>query len=183
MDRRQALKDTAIRLFVEEGFQQTSTARVSKEAGVGTGTLFTYFTSKDHLINSIYTEAKLEQMAYVWQKLDENEPALKQLKVIWKQSVKWALDNEKSYRFIQLFEASSYGLAYGKAKQDAFELMLIDLHKKLENDKTEIPHNLLYRIIVSNQNALVDYLLKEKNGEYDKALTKQMLDVTLLGLV
>lgn len=183
MDRRQALIDTAIRLFVKEGFQQTSTARISKEAGVATGTLFTYFPSKDQLIYSLYTEVKLEQTASVWKKLNEKDPPLKQLRTIWKQSVKWALENEYAFRFTQLFEASAYGLTYSKPEQDAVELMIIDLHQKMAVRKLELPQELLYRLIVSNQNALIDYLFQKKNGAYDKALTKQMLDITLSGLV
>jgi AcrR family transcriptional regulator len=183
MDRRQALKDTAMRLFVEEGFQQTSTARVSKVAGVATGTLFTYFASKDDLINTVYAESKSELMAFILEKVNESDPSIKILKSIWKQVVKWGLTNPVQYRFIQLFEASAYGLAYAENHDNKIENMITEASIELGNNDDHLPESLIIRIINSNQNALIDYLLTEENGEYNKALTKQMLDVTLAGLM
>ena len=183
MDRRQALKDTAMRLFVEEGFQQTSTARVSKVAGVATGTLFTYFASKDDLINTVYAESKSELMAFILEKVNESDPSIKILKSIWKQGVKWGLTNPIQHRFIQLFEASAYGLAYAENHDNKIENMITEASIELGNNDDHLPESLIIRIINSNQNALIDYLLSEENGEYNKALTNQMLDVTLAGLM
>ena len=39
--KKQALLETAIELFAEDGFWQTTTASIAQEAGVATGTLFT----------------------------------------------------------------------------------------------------------------------------------------------
>src|ERR1700674_2998145 len=36
------------------------TAKIAKEAGVAEGTLFTYFTNKDELLNQLYLELKLD---------------------------------------------------------------------------------------------------------------------------
>lgn len=183
MDRRQALKDTAMRLFVEEGFQQTSTARVSKVAGVATGTLFTYFASKDDLINTVYAESKSELTAFILEKVTESDPLIKILKSIWKQGVKWGLANPIQYRFIQLFEASAYGLAYAESHDNKIQNMIAQAYIELGNNNTNLPQSLMGRIINSNQNALINYLLTEENGEYNKALSKQMLEVTLAGLM
>lgn len=57
-DKRTAIMETALKLFTERGFQGTSTAQISKEAGVATGTFFNYFPTKEDLINSLYFEVK-----------------------------------------------------------------------------------------------------------------------------
>ena len=58
--KRQALIDTAIELFSQEGFWNTTTARIAQQAGVATGTLFTSFPSKNDLIDEVYSTIKLE---------------------------------------------------------------------------------------------------------------------------
>lgn len=39
-DKRTAITEATLKLFTERGFQGTSTAQISKDAGVATGTLF-----------------------------------------------------------------------------------------------------------------------------------------------
>ncbi len=56
--KRDALLDAAEALFVKEGFWGATTARIAKAAGVATGTLFTYFSSKDELIDEVYLRIK-----------------------------------------------------------------------------------------------------------------------------
>ena len=56
-DKRQAILLAAMRLFAEEGLN-APTARIAKTAGVAEGTLFTYFASKDELLNRLYLELK-----------------------------------------------------------------------------------------------------------------------------
>jgi len=59
-DKRNAILNTAIRLFAERGLTAAPTSEISKQAGVAEGTLFTYFKTKDDLINALYREIKLE---------------------------------------------------------------------------------------------------------------------------
>jgi AcrR family transcriptional regulator len=56
-DKRQAILLAATRLFAEEGLN-APTARIAKTAGVAEGSLFTYFPSKDELLNQLYLELK-----------------------------------------------------------------------------------------------------------------------------
>jgi AcrR family transcriptional regulator len=59
-DRRNAILDAATRVFAERGLSAAPTSEISKQAGVAEGTLFTYFNTKDGLINALYREIKLE---------------------------------------------------------------------------------------------------------------------------
>ena len=51
---REKILDTALRLFTLYGVDATPTSRISKEAGVSTGTLFHYFPDKDKLVGALY---------------------------------------------------------------------------------------------------------------------------------
>ena len=59
-DKRNAILEAATRLFAERGLTAAPTSEISKHAGVAEGTLFTYFKTKDDLINALYREIKLE---------------------------------------------------------------------------------------------------------------------------
>jgi AcrR family transcriptional regulator len=53
-DKRNAILDAATDLFAERGLAAAPTAEISRRADVAEGTLFTYFETKDDLINSLY---------------------------------------------------------------------------------------------------------------------------------
>jgi AcrR family transcriptional regulator len=56
-DKRNAILDAATKVVAEQG-TSAPTARIAKEAGVAEGTLFTYFESKDVLLNQLYLSLK-----------------------------------------------------------------------------------------------------------------------------
>lgn len=48
--RRTALAEVALELWAERGFDQTSVARIAREAGISKGTFYLYFESKEALL-------------------------------------------------------------------------------------------------------------------------------------
>ncbi len=57
MGRKQAIIDTATRLFAQKGFAETSTAEIAEHAGVAHGTLFYHFKNKRGIIYEIFAIA------------------------------------------------------------------------------------------------------------------------------
>ncbi|HEY2793314.1 MAG TPA: TetR family transcriptional regulator [Micromonosporaceae bacterium] len=47
---------TALRMFRENGYEQTTMRAIAKEAGVSVGNAYYYFGSKDHLIEAFYED-------------------------------------------------------------------------------------------------------------------------------
>jgi AcrR family transcriptional regulator len=60
---RQLILDTALRLFRERGYAQTTMRAIAGEAGVAVGNAYYYFGSKEHLIQAFYAETGAEQRA------------------------------------------------------------------------------------------------------------------------
>jgi AcrR family transcriptional regulator len=52
--RREAVLEAALRLFTERGFEATSVPQVAASAGVGVGTIYRYFASKEALVNELF---------------------------------------------------------------------------------------------------------------------------------
>ena len=63
--KKQALLEAAIELFAKDGFWNTTTANIAKHAEVATGTLFTYFPTKNDLLDEVYLMIKREALAEV----------------------------------------------------------------------------------------------------------------------
>jgi len=59
-DKRKAILDAAMEVFAERGIAHAPTSAISKSAGVAEGTLFTYFKTKDELLNELYRELRKE---------------------------------------------------------------------------------------------------------------------------
>lgn len=58
--KRKAILEAAVELFADRGIGQAPTAAISSAAGVAEGTLFTYFRTKDELINELFRELRKE---------------------------------------------------------------------------------------------------------------------------
>ena len=57
---RQLIVDTAVRLFAERGYEQTTMRLVAGEAGVSLGNAYYYFGSKEHLVQAFYERIQTE---------------------------------------------------------------------------------------------------------------------------
>src|SRR5690606_27876447 len=53
-DKREAILHAALELFVERGFWGTAVPEIAEKAGVGAGTIYRYFESKEALVNALY---------------------------------------------------------------------------------------------------------------------------------
>jgi AcrR family transcriptional regulator len=66
---RQLILDTALRLFRERGYAETTMRAIAKEAGVAVGNAYYYFDSKEHLIQGYYDRLQVAHRAAVAQPL------------------------------------------------------------------------------------------------------------------
>ena len=58
MNNKQKILETAITLFVKQGFENTPTIQITKESGVASGTLFYHYKTKEDLMNAAYKHIK-----------------------------------------------------------------------------------------------------------------------------
>ena len=60
---RQLILETALRLFRERGYAETTMRAIAKEAGVAVGNAYYYFDSKEHLIQGFYDRNQVAHRA------------------------------------------------------------------------------------------------------------------------
>jgi AcrR family transcriptional regulator len=56
IDKRRQILDAAIRVFARQGFHSTRVSDIADEAGVAYGLVYHYFSSKEEVLNELFTE-------------------------------------------------------------------------------------------------------------------------------
>src|SRR6202171_1979787 len=92
-DKRNAILDAATRVFAERGLTAAPTSEISRQAGVAEGTLFTYFKTKDDLINALYREIKLELADAMMSGFPRKKSVRNRLRHVWDSYVNWGVAN------------------------------------------------------------------------------------------
>jgi AcrR family transcriptional regulator len=69
----------ATKLFRERGFERTTTVEIARAAGIGTGTLFLYAPTKEHLLVAVFREEVGRAWDDAFDGVDPERPLLDQL--------------------------------------------------------------------------------------------------------
>src|SRR5215831_2739828 len=88
-DKREAILTAALELFVERGFYGTAVPEIAERAGVGAGTIYRYFESKEALVNAIYREQKLLFGQVALDDFPSAAPTREQFRVLWMRMAKF----------------------------------------------------------------------------------------------
>jgi len=104
--KRNAILDAATHLFAERGFAGAPTSEISKRAGVAEGTLFTYFKSKDDLINVLYREIKLELADAMMSDFPRKKNVRTRLQHVWNRYVEWGIANPEQRKVLAQLQVS-----------------------------------------------------------------------------
>ena len=73
-ERRGLIMDTALRLFAEKGYHQTSISQIAREAGMSKGLMYNYFDSKEALLGEIFQEG----FNQAYENFDQNQDGILQ---------------------------------------------------------------------------------------------------------
>jgi AcrR family transcriptional regulator len=88
-DKRNAIIAAAVAEFAVRGVWSTPTSVISKTAGIAEGTLFTYFATKEILINEIYRELKRELAEVIMSSYPQDAEPRARFFHFWKEYVNW----------------------------------------------------------------------------------------------
>ncbi len=117
-DKRNAILDAATRLFADRGLTAAPTSEISKQAGVAEGTLFTYFHTKDDLINALYREIKLELADAMMSDFPRKKNVRTRLRHVWDRYVNWGIANPKQRKALAQLQVSEVVTKESKLPSD-----------------------------------------------------------------
>ncbi|MBJ9966537.1 TetR/AcrR family transcriptional regulator [Burkholderia seminalis] len=99
-DKHEAILAAAARALAEDGATAT-TARIARLAGVAEGTVFTYFETKDALLNALYLSLKADMREAMMTGFPEHAPVEQAVRHAWNSYVSWGVANPDGRRALQ----------------------------------------------------------------------------------
>jgi AcrR family transcriptional regulator len=122
-DKREAILVAALDLFVERGFHGTAVPEVAERAGVGAGTIYRHFVSKEALVNALYQKHKTELSALVLRDFPVDKPARQMIHHLWSRLAEFARQHPRAYAFLELHHHADYL----DAQSTAIENRILDM--------------------------------------------------------
>jgi AcrR family transcriptional regulator len=172
-DKRNAILDAATRLFAERGLTAAPTSEISKHAGVAEGTLFTYFKTKDDLINALYREVKLELADAMMSDFPRKKNIRTKLRHVWDRYVNWGIANPRQRKVLAQLTVSE---VLTKESRDAGSAPFVEFQAMIRDAieqrvfRNDVPVELISKSLAALVEATID--LTESN----RARAKQYRD-------
>jgi AcrR family transcriptional regulator len=91
-DKRQAILESATEMVAELGVG-APTAKIAKGADVAEGTLFTYFATKDELLNQLYLEIKTDLRDAMMAGYPSGQSLARRCRLVWDGYIGWGSAN------------------------------------------------------------------------------------------
>jgi AcrR family transcriptional regulator len=164
MNKKELLLQSALELFVQNGFHGTATAKIAKEAGVANGTLFQYFATKEDLIIALFISIKEEMAIYIDAKTELALSTKEKIQIQITSTIYWGLANATKFHFVQQIYASPYIHQIGESALKKYiqpHYVLIEQAIKEKMIKP-MPTELLYTLISSQAFGLHQFLISNK---------------------
>ncbi len=130
VDRRQAILDAALTLFAKRGYHGTSVPSVAELAGVGAGTIYRYFESKEALANVLYQEWKGQLGAYILEGFPRDASFRNQFRTWFERQIDFIQRHPEASAFMELHHHASY--------LDEASLALEELHVAVGTEIIEL---------------------------------------------
>lgn len=98
---KEKIQKSALKLFAKQGIKSTSTAQITKDSGMASGTLFVHYKSKQVLIDTLYLNIKRKASAGL-DKADQLDCSVEQnIKSTTKILVEYFVSNYNEFVFLE----------------------------------------------------------------------------------
>ena len=160
-DKRIAILEAATSLFAERGLVAAPTSEISKRAGIAEGTLFTYFQTKDDLINALYREIKLELADAMMSDFPRKKNVRTRLRHVWDCYVRWGTANPERRRVLAQLQVSG---VLTRESRDAGGAPFVEMQKMIRDAieqrffRSDLPPELVSRSLGALAEATMDLM-------------------------
>src|SRR6476660_2730928 len=107
-DKSEAILEAALELFADRGFHGTPVPLIAEKAGVGAGTIYRSFESKEALVNALYQRWKQEVVDRMVKDFPATAPPREQFRVVWERMADFALAHRRELSFLELNHHGTY---------------------------------------------------------------------------
>lgn len=175
MEKKEQIYQAAIRLFNHNGFENTPTSQIAKEAGVATGTLFHYFKTKDSLINSLFLKCKETLISIILSDIHEGMTYRSKMKQIYFNSLNWGLKYTEEFLFLKYFSNTNYINEITKIEARSIFSGLMNLLKEGMNQEIirKAPDQFIFTVATSFFMSSIEYFIKNNQMIHDEAFVEE----------
>ncbi|MEW6187812.1 MAG: TetR/AcrR family transcriptional regulator [Thermodesulfobacteriota bacterium] len=140
--------EAALELIAEKGFHGAPMAEIAEKAKVAAGTIYTYFESKDVLINELHQELE-KRITF---EIQENFPAFAPLRerflYLFGKVLQYFLKHPLHFRFLEQYYNSPYGISLRRERilgKSEGQTLLMDIFEQgvEENIVKKFPNGIL----------------------------------------
>jgi len=110
-NKRDDIIHASLDLIAEYGFHATPMSLIAEKAGVGAGTIYRYFESKDVLIADVFAELEARITAWITEGYADAKPLRERFIHLCEKLLRYFLDNPVHFRFMEQYYNSPYGAA------------------------------------------------------------------------
>lgn len=110
--KRNAIMEAALELIAEGGFHGAPMALIAERAGVGTGTIYRYFSGKDDLIVEICREIEKRIMDIISSDYPADEPLKARFLHIGTALLNYFIAYPLHFRYLEQYHNSPYGVSH-----------------------------------------------------------------------
>ena len=106
--KRDAILEAALDLFAEHGFDATPVPMIAERAGVGAGTIYRYFDSKEDLVNTLYQQWKGELWRFLVSETPAGINARESFRHWWRGLWRFATEHPRAFAFLETQHHNPY---------------------------------------------------------------------------
>jgi AcrR family transcriptional regulator len=113
-DKRDDIIRAALELIAEFGFHGAPMALIAEKAGVGAGTIYRYFESKDILIIELYRELEDKLLTALREGFPDEKPMRERFLHIGTTLLRYCISHPLYFRYMEQYHNSPYGASLRK---------------------------------------------------------------------
>jgi AcrR family transcriptional regulator len=145
----EAVLKAALLLFVERGFHGTPVPLIAERAGVGAGTIYRSFPSKEALVNALYQRWKGAVAACIMDGFPVERPPREQFRAVWERMAEFAVKHPAELAFLELHHHGSYLDPESRAIEDNLQEFGVQMVKRAQTASAvkRLPAPLLIELV------------------------------------
>ena len=183
-EKREIYLQVALKLFVENGVQNTSTAAIAKAAGTAAGTLFLYFPTKQDLIDELVLKVGRAQAEHMNTLLEDDFSVQETFTTILEGSIRWFMANVDAYHYIQ--QVRSTGIVSEGAVQESgkfYGYYYTAIQRGLAEDSIKpYPLALIGEVIYQHIVAIMSFILTQPDPAEQERYIQMGCDIFWSGI-
>jgi AcrR family transcriptional regulator len=176
-DKRDEIIRATLELIAEHGFHGASMAMIAEKAGVGAGTIYRYFESKDVLITELHRELEDKIMVVLQDGYPFGKPLRERFLYLIRELLRYFITNPLHFRYMEQYFNSPYGISLHRdrllGKSGNHDILMDIFEQGIEQQVLkEFPKAVLFSLAFGPQIFLMrDHILGFIN--LDKAMIKR----------